>query len=90
MAKSGDDNTGDSDYVLYFVPDAGFDIRSVAEAFSREMIEQEVPLVIPLPNETLVEFEPGCTAEEIIRGYRRALKKAQNKYSPSNSNSKKK
>ncbi len=66
-------NDGDYEEVIEFTPTGAFDIRASAKNFSRMMRESLQPLIIHLPNVS-VEFEPGCTAKEIIDGYHFALK----------------
>lgn len=72
MSKDWDDS-GYSDEVIEFTPTGGFDIRTSAKNFSKMMRESLQPLVIHLPHVS-VEFEPGCTAKEIVDGYHFAMK----------------
>jgi hypothetical protein len=72
-------DSGDySDDVMEFTPTVDFDIRTAAKKFSKMMRESLQPLIIHLPHLS-VEFEPGCTAKEIIDGYHYAIKSAQNR-----------
>jgi len=72
--KGGNHGGGDEyDHVIEFTPSGGFDIKSAARNFARMMEESMKPIVIHLPHVS-VEFEPGCTAQEIIDGYHLALK----------------
>ncbi len=95
MAKGGKkgggdkvDGTGDADseHVIEFTPDGGFNIHNAARNFAELMESSLHPLVIHLPHVS-VEFEPGCTPKEIIDGYNMAMRV---KYSvkPSNANTK--
>ena len=86
MAKGGNGTGNEEDIVMVFTPDAGFDIRAMAETFAMLMVEENLPLLMRLPNGVTVEFEPGCSRQEIIKGYTKAMKNAQSKYVPSNSN----
>ncbi|MDD9900899.1 MAG: hypothetical protein OXT65_07965, partial [Alphaproteobacteria bacterium] len=56
------------DEVILFTPGPGFDIRAAADEFVEAMEEYGLPLLIRLPHVS-IEFEPGCTQEEIIEGY---------------------
>ena len=71
--KSGNGNGKDtSDQVIEFTPDAGFDIRFMAKQLSDMMIDKELPVLMHLAHVS-VEFEPGCTPQEIIDGYKQAM-----------------
>lgn len=61
------------DHVIEFTPEAAFNIRSAAKNFSRMMEESNQSLIIHLPHVS-VEFEPGCTPEEIIDGYHQGMR----------------
>lgn len=77
---------GNNDHVIEFTPEGGFNIRTAARNFANLMEESRQPLVIHLPHVS-VEFEPGCTPQEIIDGYNQAL---HSKFivKPSNANTK--
>lgn len=77
--------TGASGDIIELVADGGFNIRSAAKQLALTMAEKDLPLVIHLPHVS-VEFEPGCTAKEIIDGYHLAMKKIA--ATPSNTNNK--
>lgn len=81
--KNHDDSTP-SDYVIEFTPDAGFDIRSAAMGFSTMMEDLGQDLIIHLPHVS-IEFEVGCSPQEIIDGYKQGI---EHKYAlkPSNNN----
>ncbi len=81
-SRKNTEGTGD-DFVLEFTPDPGFDINHSAPRFSQMMEDRLQPLIIHLPYVS-VEFEPGCTPDEIIDGYNQALK---HKFSIKHSNS---
>ncbi len=83
--KSSGRNTegAGEEYVMEFTPEANFDIHHSAPKFSQMMEELLQPLIIHLPYIS-VEFEPGCTADEIIDGYNQAVK---HKFSIKHSNS---
>lgn len=74
------------DHVIEFTPEGGFNIRTAARNFANLMRESLQPLIIHLPHVS-VEFEPGCTPQEIIDGYNLAM---QTRYGvePSNANTK--
>ncbi len=77
MAHDWDDGD-DSEDVMEFTPMGDFDIRKAARNFSKMMHESLQPLVIHLPHVS-VEFEPGCTAKEIVDGYHFAMDSARRK-----------
>jgi hypothetical protein len=60
--------------VFEFTPQGGFNIHSVARRFATLMRESCQDLIIHLPHVS-VEFEAGCTAQEIIDGYNHALRR---------------
>lgn len=60
------------DCFIEFTPSGGFDIRAAARNFSELMEQLDQSLVIHLPHVS-VEFEPGCTPQEIVDGYNMAL-----------------
>jgi hypothetical protein len=66
-------NRGGDDHVIEFTPEGAFNIRAAAAIFSRMMEESNQPLVMHLPHVS-VEFEPGCTPEEIIEGYHQGMR----------------
>lgn len=70
---SKDKGTGGYEEIFEFTPVGGFDIRNASRKFSQMMIDSLRPLVIHLPHAS-VEFEPGCTPQEIVDGYHSALK----------------
>lgn len=89
--KGGDDKTGgpaggDSEHVIEFTPEGGFNIRNAARNFAELMESSLQPLVIHLPHVS-VEFEPGCTPKEIIDGYNMAMR-VKYDIKPSNANTK--
>ncbi len=59
--------------MIEFTPEGGFDIRQAARKLAQLMEESNQSLLIHLPHAS-VEFENGCTAEEIIDGYQAAMK----------------
>lgn len=65
-------NHDDHDQVIEFTPDAGFDIRFMAKQLADMMIDKELPVLMHLAHVS-VEFEPGCTPQEIIDGYKQAM-----------------
>lgn len=69
-----DDTMHDDDHVMEFTPDTSFNIRTSARNFADLMNESNHPLIIHLPHVS-VEFEPGCTPQEIIDGYHLAMKR---------------
>lgn len=69
---SGGDDGGDDAHVIEFTPDAGFNIRASAVHFSELMEDTGMPVVLHLAHVS-VEFEPGCTPQEIIDGYKKAM-----------------
>jgi hypothetical protein len=71
-SSGGEQGSGD-DHVIEFTPEGAFDIRSAAKNFSRMMEDSNQSLIIHLPHVS-VEFEPGCTPEEIIDGYHQGLR----------------
>jgi hypothetical protein len=80
MSRQGKDSggTGDKggdhdDYVMEFRPEGAFNIKTAAHNLASMMEESNHPLVIHLPHVS-VEFEPGCTPQEIIDGYNLAMK----------------
>lgn len=73
MSKGKD--TGGYEEVFEFTPAGGFDIRVSARKLSKMMTDSLRPLIIHLPHAS-VEFEPGCTAQEIIDGYQEAMSAA--------------
>lgn len=70
--SSGWDESNYSDEAIEYTPMGGFDIRGAARIFAKMMRESLQPLIIHLPHVS-VEFEPGCTAKEIIDGYHYAM-----------------
>lgn len=70
--KGGDDGEGADDHVIEFTPDGSFDIRRAASNFADMMEDLNQPLIIHLPHVS-VEFEPGCTPEEIVDGFNQAV-----------------
>jgi hypothetical protein len=83
---TGDWDSGDySDEYIECTPAGGFDIRTAARMFSKMMRESLQPLIIHLPHVS-VEFEPGCTAKEIVEGYHYAMSKKKIGRRPSNAN----
>lgn len=85
--KGGGDKTGgDSEHVIEFTPEGGFNIRNAARNFAALMESSLQPLVIHLPHVS-VEFEPGCTPKEIIDGYNMAMR-VKYDIKPSNANTK--
>lgn len=80
--KGGDD----SEHIIEFTPDGGFNIRNAARNFAELMESSAHPLVIHLPHVS-VEFEPGCTPKEIIDGYNMAMR-VKYDIKPSNANTK--
>jgi hypothetical protein len=70
--------------VIEFTPNGAFDIRRAAQKFSTIMRDSCQDLIIHLPHVS-VEFEAGCTPEEIIEGYHRAMRhKSSSRISNSN------
>ena len=69
--KNGFSLTND---VIEFTPQGAFNIRSVAQRFSNLMRESCQDLIIHLPHVS-VEFEAGCTPEEIVAGYHLAMRR---------------
>ncbi len=69
---SGSEHHGD-DHVIEFTPEGSFNIRTAAKNFARMMEESNQALIIHLPHVS-VEFEPGCTPEEIVDGYNQGLR----------------
>lgn len=65
--QDGGEHNGE-DHVIEFTPEGAFNIRAVAKNFAQMMEEHNQPLIIHLPHVS-VEFEPGCTPQEIIDGY---------------------
>lgn len=74
MVKDSGGDDGESELVMEYTPPPAFDVRTVAHEFAHIMKETGHPLIINLPHMT-VEFEPGCTAKEIIDGYNMAIKR---------------
>ena len=70
--SGGEHGSGD-DHVIEFTPEGAFNIRTAAQNFSRMMEESNQPLIIHLPHVS-VEFEPGCTPDEIIEGYHQGMR----------------
>jgi len=66
-----DESDGEDD-VIEFTPDAGFNIRYAARHFARLMRDSGHPIILHLPHVS-VEFEPGCTVQEIIDGYKQGM-----------------
>lgn len=66
-------NSGDTTDVLEFTPEGGFNIRTAAKRFSEMMEHSGQPIIIHLSHVS-VEFEPGCTPQEIIDGYHQAVR----------------
>lgn len=62
------------DDVLEFTPQGGFNIHAVARRLSVLMRESCQDLVMHLPHVS-VEFEAGCTPQEIIDGYNQAMRR---------------
>ncbi len=85
MSRRRNDN--DEQDFLIFTPGPGFNIKASASHLVEMMEEQGLPLAIELPNVT-VEFELGCTEEQVIDGYNQALR-AQFSTKPSNANKRK-
>lgn len=71
--NSGNEGTGGDDHVIEFTPEGAFNIRTAARNFAEMMEESNQPLIIHLPHVS-VEFEPGCTPQEIIDGYHMAMR----------------
>ena len=71
--NGGNEGTGGDDHVIEFTPEAAFNIRTAARNFADMMEESNQPLIIHLPHVS-VEFEPGCTPQEIIDGYHMAMR----------------
>lgn len=71
--NGGNEGAGGDDHVIEFTPEGAFNIRTAARNFSAMMEESNQPLVIHLPHVS-VEFEPGCTPQEIIDGYNMAIR----------------
>ena len=84
--KTGGTAGGDSEHVIEFTPEGGFNIRNAARNFAELMESSLQPLVIHLPHVS-VEFEPGCTPKEIIDGYNMAMR-VKYDIKPSNANTK--
>lgn len=71
--NGGHEGAGGDDHVIEFTPEGAFNIRTAARNFSEMMEEAGQPLIIHLPHVS-VEFEPGCTPQEIIDGYHMAMR----------------
>lgn len=64
----GDNDFPESEHFIEFTPDAGFNIKTAAKNLVKLMNDLEQDLVMQLPHVT-VEFQYGCTVEEVIDGY---------------------
>jgi len=83
---AGKKNTpGEEGGVISLTPSAGFDIRKAAKNAVELMENLHQPLVIHLPDIDL-EFEVGCTRQQIIDGYNQGLKEQQLMVEASNTN----
>jgi hypothetical protein len=82
MSERGDDA---EDEVIELTPSVGFDIRNVAGDLVSLMTATQQALRIHIPH-AVVEFECGCTRQQIIDGYYEALKSSI-AVEPSNGNS---
>lgn len=64
----GNEDFPETEHFIEFTPDGGFDIRSAAKNLVKLMNDLEQDLVMHLPHVT-VEFQYGCTVQEVIDGY---------------------
>lgn len=80
----GFDGFDDDGELIEYTPGKTFNIRSHAREFSEIMIDTGLNLVLHLRHVS-VEFEAGCTPQEIIDGYFYAMQH-KGKSAPSNCN----
>ena len=63
----------DGGEILDFTPENGFKIEKLAPMIVTAMTEMNMDAQLTLPGRVVLEIEQGCTAEEIIDGYKEYL-----------------